>query len=131
MTQRGLTERIIKALGCESLPAKKTPAEHEALGPDKEGDPPDGTFNYASVVGMMQYLQAHSRPDITFAVSQCARFIHNTRRSHEVALLRIGQYLKRTADKGLILTPSKEMELDCFVDADFAGLWNVEDHQNP
>ena len=131
MTQRGLTERIIKALGCESLPAKKTPAEHETLGTDKDGDPPDGTFNYASVVGMMQYLQAHSRPDITFAVSQCARFIHNTRRSHEEALLRIGQYLKRTADKGLILMPSKIMELDCFVDADFAGLWNVEDHQNP
>ena len=126
MTQKGLIDRIVKALECETLPAKKTPAEHDALGSDKDGDLPQAAFNYASVVGMLQYLQAHSRPDLTFAVSQCARFIHNTRRSHEIALLRIGQYLKRTASDGLILRPSKDMKIDCFVDADFAGLWGAE-----
>ena len=126
MTQKGLIDRIVKALECESLPAKKTPAEHDALGSDKDGELPQAAFNYASVVGMLQYLQAHSRPDLTFAVSQCARFIHNTRRSHEIALLRIGQYLKRTANDGLILRPSENMKIDCFVDADFAGLWGAE-----
>jgi hypothetical protein len=39
---------------------------------DPEGDPPDSSFNYLSVIGMMGYLQANSRLDITFAVSQCA-----------------------------------------------------------
>jgi hypothetical protein len=34
------------------------------------------TFNYSSVVGMQQYLENHTRPDITFAVSQLARFVH-------------------------------------------------------
>jgi hypothetical protein len=56
---------------------------------------------------MMGYLQANSRPDISFAVSQCARFASAPRRSHELALIRVGQYLKKTADKGLILRRAK------------------------
>jgi hypothetical protein len=98
---------------------------------DLDGDPPNSTYNYASVVGMLQYLQAHSRPDITFAVSQCARYIHGTRRSHEEALERIGRYLKGTQEKGLILRPTKELNIECFVDADFAGLWPYEDRDDP
>jgi hypothetical protein len=34
-------------------------------------------------------------------------------------------------DKGLEFKPSKAMELDLYVDADFAGLWNYEDNQDP
>ena len=33
---------------------------------EKDGDPPNADFNYASVIGMLQYLQAQSQPDITF-----------------------------------------------------------------
>jgi Reverse transcriptase (RNA-dependent DNA polymerase) len=131
MTQLGLIDRIIDALGCDSLPGKRTPAEHGALGSDKGGDPPQASFSYASVIGMLQYLQAHTRPDITLAVSQCARFIHSTRRSHELALIRIGQYLKLTRTRGLTLRPTTTMSIDCYVDADFAGLWGFEDPQDP
>ncbi len=34
-------------------------------------------------------------------------------------------------DKGLVLTPTNELNIDCFVDADFAGLWPHEDRQDP
>jgi hypothetical protein len=98
---------------------------------DADGDPPNATYGYSSVIGMLQYLQGHSRPDITFSVSQCARFIHQTKRSHEEALERIGQYLKGTMKEGLILRPSGEMDIDCYVDADFAGLWPYEDKHDP
>jgi hypothetical protein len=131
MTQVGLFNRIIETLGCDILPGKKTPAEYGALGKDKDGDSPQESFSYASVIGMLQYLHTHTRPDLTLAVSQCSRFIHCTKRSHELALIRIGQYLKLTRDKGLILRPTDEMGIDCYVDADFAGLWNVEDPQDP
>jgi hypothetical protein len=83
--------------------------------------PMAGAFSYSNVVGMLQYLQAHSRPDTSFAVSQCARFVHQPRCSHEVALERIGQYLKATLDEGLILRPSGFLNIDCYVDANFAG----------
>jgi hypothetical protein len=80
---------------------------------------------------MLQYLQNHTRPDITYAVSQCARFVHSPRRSHEEALIQIGQYLKCTIDKGLIFGPNNMLKINCYVDADFAGLWPHEDKEDP
>jgi hypothetical protein len=54
------------------------------------------------------------------------------RRSHEIALEQIGQYLKKTLDEGLILRPSRSLNINCYVvDADFAGLWPFEDKQDP
>jgi len=39
--------------------------------------------------------------------------------------------LKRIADEGLILCPSSEFNIECFVDVDFAGLWPYKDKQDP
>jgi hypothetical protein len=133
MTQVGLTDRIIIALNIGDMHAKRTPAEFGCLGKDEWGDPPQGSYNYASVIGMLQYLQGHSRPDIAFAVAQCSRYTHSPRYSHEIALQRIGLYLKGTKNRGLIFNPdkSKEVNIDCYVDADFAGMWGYEDEQDP
>ena len=43
---------------------------------------------------------------------------------HAKALWWLGQYLKGTQDKGLILWTSNARELEVFVDADFAGNWD-------
>jgi hypothetical protein len=133
MTQMGLTDRIVKALNIGDKPCKKTPAVYGCLGKDKCGDPPQGTYNYASVIGQLQYLQGHTPINITMAVSPCARFTHNPKCSHELALEQIGQYLKGTKDRGLILQPAdaKEIKINCYVDADFAGLWGYEHKQDP
>jgi hypothetical protein len=133
LTQKGLIDRIIQALNIGDLPSKRTPAEQGCLGSDPEGDPPDSTYSYPSVIGMLQYLQGHSRPDITFAVSQCARWTHCPKLSHEKALERIGRYLKGTKNMGLILQPSEtsDFHIDCYVDADFAGTWGFEHAQDP
>jgi hypothetical protein len=71
LTQTGLIERIIT-----DVPAKRTPAEVGCLGKDLDGDPCQSTFSYPSVIGQLQYLQGHSRPDIATAVSQsmCALY---------------------------------------------------------
>jgi hypothetical protein len=100
LTQAGLIKRIIEALEVRSIPTKQTPAAAEPLTKDEDGEEPDGSFYYTSVIGMLQYLQNHSRLDITFTVSQCARFIHRPRRLHELTMLQIGQYLKGTMKKG-------------------------------
>jgi hypothetical protein len=74
---------------------------------------------------MMQYLQGHSIPDIVFAVAQCSWYTHNLKHSHEIALQRIGLYLQGTKNRGLIFDPdkSKEVNIDCYLDAGFAGMW--------
>ena len=133
LTQSGLAKRVIDALGdaVKSAPIKQTPSTSIPLIQDENGDPPNGLYNYASVIGMLQYLQGHSRPDITYAVSSAARFVHSPRRSHEIGLERIGQYLKGTVNEGLIMRPSGRFDIDCYVDSDFAGLWPYEDKLDP
>ena len=80
---------------------------------------------------MLMYLASNSRPDISFAVHQCARFNHAPKASHGEAILRICRYLKGTSTKGLILRPTKELRLDTPVDSDYAGLLRREDDQDP
>ena len=43
---------------------------------------------------------------------------------HSKAVKRIVRYLVGTADKGLVLKPSKDITINMYVDADFAGMWN-------
>jgi hypothetical protein len=131
LTQRGLIDRIVEALGVSNLDAVSTPA-NKVLGSDPDGDPPDCTFNYASVIGMLWYLYSHSRPDLGYAVSSAARFAFSPKRSHELALIRIGLYLKGTSKCGLRLKPLKtsKFELDVYVDSDFMGLYGAEPRES-
>eukprot|EP00804_Cyclotella_cryptica_P007533 CCRYP_010639-RD/>CCRYP_010639-RD protein AED:0.26 eAED:0.26 QI:0/0/0/1/0/0/3/0/643 len=133
LLQVGLTKRIIKSVGlCSSLSTPiGTPAETTPLPKDVDGSPASGSFNYAAAVGMLLYLSGHLRPDIAFAVHQCARYTFHPTRRHELALIRIGRYLKGTMDKGLTMTPSSDPCVDCYPDADFAGLYGHEDSQDP
>ena len=82
--------------------------------------------SYASVIWIMLYLTSNTRPYIYFAVHQCARFTHNTKASHETAVKRICQYLQGTKDNSLVFNTPKKLVVDCYADADFAGLWGHE-----
>ena len=132
LKQEGLTKRIIKALGLDSKYSTPidTPAESAALGREVYGKVASGSMNYASVVGMLLYL-SHSRPDISFATHQCASYTHLPKQSHQDALKQIGHYLKGTLKQGLIMNPSDTLKIDCYPDADFAGLWTCNDKQDP
>ena len=132
-TQTGLTKRIISALGLDSNLSKshRTPAETSPLPKDADGEPAAGHINYPAVVGMLLYLSGHSRPDIAFAVSQVARYTFKPTRRHEQALIRIGRYLKGTVDRGMTMIPSATPSIDCYPDADFAGLYGHEHPQDP
>ena len=80
---------------------------------------------------MLLYLAGHSRPDLAYSVSQVARFTFSPRRSHELALKLIGCYLLLTRNKGLVLTPTPELNVDAYPDADFAGLYRHEYNKDP
>jgi hypothetical protein len=89
------------------------------------------TWNYRSIVGMLLYLSTNTRPDIAFAVSQVARFCHNPKRSHASAVKTLVRYLHRTSDMGMIVKPIGTLDLDCYVDADFAGLHGRDPDRSP
>ena len=80
---------------------------------------------------MLLCLASNSRPDIAFATHQCACFTHSPKASHEAAVLKICHFLQGTKEDGLIFNPTTELNVDCHVDADFAGLFGVEDPADP
>ncbi|KAL7529265.1 hypothetical protein ACHAWF_002908 [Thalassiosira exigua] len=132
LSQPGLIKRVVEGLGLStkftsSLP---TPAEQAPLPRDLDGEPATGCFNYASIVGMLHYLN-HTRPYGAFAIHQCAQYTFGPKRSHEAAVKRIGHYLKGTMTKGLVLDPIDDLTIDCYPDAEFAGLWGHEHPQDP
>ena len=129
--QSGLTERVISAVDMVDANSVKTPALTMGLGADVGGAPRKESWSYPSVIGMLLYLAGNTRPDIAFAVHQCARFSHRPMKCHEDAVKRIVRYLIGTKEKGLLFAPRKDIVLEAFADADFAGLWNVEDPQDP
>jgi hypothetical protein len=131
LKQTGLIQKIIEATGMQEANGKSTPADPKTLGKDPDGKPFNEQWSYASVVGMLLYLSGNSRPDIAFAVNQAARFTHDPKDSHAIAVKRIVRYLIQTKDKGLIFKPSIDWKVDCYVDADFCGLWGSEDPNDP
>ena len=131
LTQSGLINKVLKESGMEDSNTVSTPASTTPLHCDKEGPEFSESWEYATVIGMLMYLSTNSRPDIAFAVHQCARFTHNPKASHAAAIKRILRYLNGTKDKGMMLNPSSNLNVDCYVNADFAGTWKVEDDQDP
>ena len=69
---------------------------------------------------MMFYLSGHSSPDIAYAVNCAACYMFCPRHSYELAQKRIGRYLKSSHSKGLILNPSSNLKIDCYLDGDFS-----------
>ena len=132
MTQKGLIAKVLKAANMQAYNPSRTPSTQLCLGSDPDGPLFDQRkWSYPSIIGMLLYLANNTRPDITFAVSQVARFTHSPRKSHAVAVEIILRYLKGTADKGLIVMPDGIYNLDTWVDSDFAGLYGREPGDNP
>ena len=124
LTQKGLIQKILTATGMSNCNPNHHPAAAATLGIDPDGLPYQEKWNYASIVGMLLYLSTNTRPDISFTMSQVARFNHNPKQSHATALKMILRYLKGTADKGMIIKPSGKLTLEMWCDVDYAGLYN-------
>ena len=80
---------------------------------------------------MLLYLSTNTRPDISYAVSQVSRFSHNPKKSHASAVKTIIRYLSGSIDQGVINKRPKNLCLDCYVDADFAGLYGRDPPESP
>jgi len=131
LTQKGLIEKILKTTNLSECNPNWVPAAKQPLAKDLQGEPFGEQWSYSSVIGMLMYLTNNSRPDLAFAVNQCARFVHNPKKSHAVAVKMILRYLARTRNMGMIIRPNGTLALDCYVDADYCGLYKVEDDLDP
>jgi hypothetical protein len=126
LSQPHLIDQIVHDIGLTTRsPTKSTPAKSSViLQRDELGQPFDQSFHYRSVIGKLNYLEKTTRPEISYAVHQCARFSEDPKQSHAKAVIHLAQYLKGTRDQGIILDPKRDKSLECYADADFAGNWN-------
>ena len=90
----------------EEIKIKKLPATKPLLHKDKEGDPRQYSWHYRTIICMLNYLKCSTRPDLEMAVHQYARFCEDPKRSHELAVRKIGKYILGTKNKGIILSPT-------------------------
>ena len=133
MTQMHLIRRILEACGTDQsmMNGKETPVGKPLLHKDLSGEQRKHNWNYRSAVGMLNYLANSTRPELAMAVHQCARFNNSPMLSHERAITRICRYLILSGDKGIMYKPNKNLGLQCYVGADFAGGWTQVDSDNP
>jgi hypothetical protein len=73
------------------------------LRPDLDGEPFDEDWDHRLVIGKLNFLEKSTRPEIAYAVHQCARFLSYPKKSHANAVKSLCRYLAATKDKGLIL----------------------------
>ncbi|KAL7557091.1 hypothetical protein ACA910_011910 [Epithemia clementina (nom. ined.)] len=136
LTQPHLIDSIIKDLQLQSnSQVRDTPALSTViLHKDEQGKPMNqqADFHYRSVIGKLNFLEKSTRPDISYAVHQCACFSESSKESHAKAVKLISCYLLGTHDKGIILSPDGSKSFECWADADFSGNWRPRTaHKDP
>jgi hypothetical protein len=73
MSQTGLIDAVPESAHIPKGQLKNTPTPAtEILHANAEGITRQESWNYPSVIGQLNYLSKKSRPDISFAVHQCA-----------------------------------------------------------
>ena len=132
ITQPHLIAKILSTCGLDQdAVASRTVPAAPSVRLNKEGNPAqDPPFNYRSALGQLNYLAATSRPEIAFAVHQCARFCGDPREVHYKAVKRIAHYLHATKSKGITLRPHGT-DIHCYADADFAGNYTSDASDDP
>ncbi len=129
LTQPQLIDSILNDLQLNgaNVKARNTPAlKTRILHKDERGTPFDESFHYRSVIGKLNYLEKSTRPDLSFAVHQCARFSSMPKHSHAMAVHYIARYLAGTRGKGIKIKPNREKSFECYVDASHAGDWKQQ-----
>lgn len=126
ISQPHLLASILKELrlGGDNTTTKEIPmASSKILSRHPDSPPFDGHFHYRRIIGMLNYLERCSRPDISYTVHQCARFCESPKREHGNAIKWLARYLKGNMNKGIVAT-EKDEGFVVYTDADFTGNWD-------
>ena len=67
----------------------------------EKSTPARANASYREAIGSLLWLSMDTRPDITFAVSQCARYSSDAKPEHWTAAMRVLRYLKCSPYLGL------------------------------
>ena len=120
--QPAYTASIIEKFGMENAKSVATPVSSGVkLVKATEKDELIDAGLYQSAVGSLQYLSTMTRPDISYAVSNVAKFCSKPTKEHWTAVKRIIRYLKGTQNYGLLYKKADSSTCIGFSDSDWAG----------
>ena len=125
MSQPHLIDQLIRNIRLNPkshLPSTPTISSY-ILQRDEEAAAYDRILSFRSVFGKSNYLEKGTRPGITYATHQCARFTEDPRKPQAKVVEHIIKYLERMKHQGIFLNPDKAKSLEVYADADFSGNW--------
>ena len=122
MGQPLYAENLLQKYGMEQAKPVKTPVDVcSKLVKATEEDESFDQQIYQSAVGSLLYLSVGTRPDISYAVGNVAKFSSQPTNRHWSGVKRIMRYLRDTPNLGLLY--SKQDSSDCigYSDSDWGG----------
>ncbi|KAL5542966.1 hypothetical protein UlMin_010676 [Ulmus minor] len=85
-----------------------------------DGELLNDATKYRRLVGRLIYLTV-TRPDIVYSVQTLSQFMHEPRKPHWDAALRVLRYIKGTPGQGLLFSSNNSLALKAYCDSDWAG----------
>ena len=104
-------------------PISTTSDPYRILSDEEDKQTRDNHVDYRSIVGKLLSLEKLTRPDVAYAVHQCASYSAKLKRNHTQSIKQIVRYILGTVNKGIILRPKPKPDIEIHVDAEFAGGW--------
>ena len=98
-----LIQRAIELAGLSASNQVEIPAVKPPLSNDLEGASRTSTWEYQSIISLLNYISGSSRPDIAYATHSAASFPADPKASYNKGVKRIINYLKGTKENGLIM----------------------------
>ena len=114
--QQAYVDSVLLRFGLQDSKPVSTPVDTSSKTTDT--DECVGKTTYQSALGSLLYVSTGTRPDITYAVSNVAKYCSNPSKQHWTAVKRIIRYLKKTKHYGLLYSRSKSKKC---LDSDYAG----------
>ncbi|KAI5334699.1 hypothetical protein L3X38_024832 [Prunus dulcis] len=118
--QKKYAMKVIEKFGLKDGKSVVTPLVASERLCKEDGSEAANESEYRQIVGSLLYLTT-TRPDIMFASSLLAKFIHNPTRKHMGTAKRVLRYIQGTLDFGIEFIKGKSATLIGYCDSDWAG----------
>ena len=119
INQTKFTKELIDRFRFKNLKPYKTPAELGIrLDKNNLAATPSDIQDFQRQIGLLIYLITSTRPNLSYAVGLCARFINNPSLEYFRALNQIWRYILYTIDLNIIFSPYNKIGLGGYCNID-------------
>ena len=121
--QPAYTKNVLTKFGMQDCTPVNTPVDiGSKLETTSDEDEHTDQQQYQSAIGSLMYLAVSTRPDISYALGNLAKFSSKPSKKHWSTIKRVLRYLKGTVEHGILYNQNSSGEcVGYYSDADWAG----------